>query len=169
MTKILHKQKKNEFDIGQYVNSILRIKSQHLRKESKPFSEEEGGSGVGKASKSVYSGKLSEKLGRKVKCVEKQAKKRAKYKLNKSDNDAFRKSKDEEGRVKNKVLDTHFLNQLKMDGRRESVSQKNQSMVLTREIDEWHRKLRSSIPMKAKNNAGYPRIKLNVFLDQINK
>ena len=71
--------------------------------------------------------------------------------------------------IKNRMLNKNFQNEINSKKNKENHNQKNKSMILNREIDDWHRKLRSSLPKQNKNNTGYPRIKLNIFLDQINK
>lgn len=175
MTKALRQKQENNYDINQYMTSILRIKSQNPEQSLDPQPKRNLSSDTlnhlkglsEKPGLSIKSNHMTNKFGRKEKLIGKKTMKSALNNLNKSDNDIFGKSKNEI--IQNKILDTNFMNQVKQQKSLERLSQKNQSMILNREIDEWHRKLRSSIPVKHKNNAGYPRIKLNVFLDQINK
>lgn len=71
------------------------------------------------------------------------------------------------GQAERDTIRDRVLGKEALEGIEAKQRAQNRSMVLYREIDEWHRKLRSSIPVKKNCNTGYPRIKLHVFLDQI--
>lgn len=175
MTRLLQKKEKSRFNINNYINTLSVLKSKNLGNRSRPedpstnfhltrFSKKPGSAyqiQLRKVSQSLKSNPLKFKS----KAEGNSRDSTTRQKMNRSDNNlGLTRVEGQRGAIQNRVLAS--LDQTRV---RLSASQKNQSMVLNREIDEWSRKLRSSIPNKQKNNTGYPRIKLNVFLDQINK
>jgi len=183
ITRTLKKHTNDKYDISQYVHTLSKIKTkphnkkvnmedsvnflsnaknqkekENIKKESVPlYSLNSNRKNIFQSSKYT---KHNFKVGNRTK---------KNIYLNCSDNKIKSKIQENKSIIQNRILSKNFLkdiNSLKAERR---LKQNNKSMILYREIDEWQRNLRSSIPTKKKNNTGYPRIKLNVFLDQINK
>jgi hypothetical protein len=182
----LKKYSKNKYDIKQYIDTLSQIKTNaknksgkiknlnHLisnkqnwklkNKENMLRNQNAPHSLNSKRIRSVLHGsKYSNNFG------ESNGKNKMNKFLNISDNKIKFMKENDNHYIQNRVLNKNFLKEIKSVNEPKKLSKNNKSMILYREINEWQRNLRSSIPMKKKNNTGYPRIKLNVFLDQINK
>lgn len=89
--------------------------------------------------------------------------KKYKKRINKSFNGQF--GKNEAVNVKQTILTKEFLEQL-YNNRNLKTKKQREIHMLGKELDLFEKSLKTNIKMK-KNNMGYPRIKLSVFLDQI--